>query len=80
MGQLLPQFRGGEGIFFLYCQGVEKFSDLLLMDKFSPLIRGEKFIQVKGVVHSVLAGQVQPLLDALPDHTGELIGEHGQPG
>ena len=80
MGQLLPQFRGGERVFFLRCQGVEKFSDLLLMDKFSPLIRGEKFIQVKGIVHCVLAGQVQPLLNALPDHAGELVGEHGQPG
>ena len=81
MGQLLPQFRRGKGILLLGRQGVEKFFDLLLTNELSLFIGGEKFIQVKGVVHCpLLLGEVQSLLNALPDHAGELIGEHGQLG
>ena len=81
MGQLLPQLRRGKGILLLGRQGVKKFFDLLLVDETALLIGGEKFVQVKGVVHCpLLLGEVQSLLNALPDHAGELIGKHGQPG
>ena len=79
--QLLPQFQRGKGILLLCGQGVEEFFDLLLMDEITFLIGGEKFVQVKGVVHRpLLLGEIQTFFNALPDHAGELIGEHGQLG
>ena len=60
---------------------MEELFDLLLMDEIPLLIGGEKFIQVKGVVHRpLLLGEIQTFFNALPNHTGELIGEHGQLG
>ena len=81
VAQLLPQFRGGVGVFFVCGQGVEKFYDFRLMDKSAAFVGGKEFVQIKGVVHAaILAGQIQTLLYLIVDHVGELIGEHGQPG
>ena len=81
MGQLRPQLRRGIGVFFLSGQGVEELFDLVLMDKTSAVIGGEKLVQVKGEVNSaVLAGQVKALLQGVIDHGGELVGKHGQSG
>ena len=60
---------------------MEKLLDLILVDELPAFVRGKKLVEVKGVIYrSLFVRKVQPPLDPLPDHAGELVGEHRQTG